>query len=245
MLLPPLTDLVALLGIDLVLCAAVLRLLGGRHGITGWAKWAVIAFFMLLWVPFGTANLPLLAYVRGVSSDLSSTLVALACLSLGRRLFDWPAMAGREGMVLHVALAVAAVVLYPTALGWGDWDAYRPGWGSFGLLGILLLLSLACWIAGLRLLPALVGLALLGWGAGWMESGNLWDYLMDPWLAVLAMIHCIKAGVRGCCTGTGFASWLVCLRRLDARQKQPVLQVTHLSTMSAILTMRLLTGVII
>ena len=197
MLLPPLTDLAALLGIDLVLCAAGVRLLDGRNGFSLRAKWTVIAFFMLLWVPFGAAHLPLLAYVRGISSDLSTTLVALAFLSLGRRLFGWPAIAWREGMVLSVALAVAAVVLYPTALGWSDWDAYRPGWGSFGMLGILLLLSLACWIAGLRLLPALVGLALLAWVLGWMESGNLWDYLMDPWLAIIAMIHCIKTGVRG------------------------------------------------
>ncbi|NDP63976.1 MAG: hypothetical protein GZ092_15320 [Polaromonas sp.] len=196
MLLPPLTDVVALLGIDLVLCAAGLRLLSGRNRVIRWAKWAVIAFFILLWVPFGSAQLPLLAYVRGVSSDLSTTLVALACLGLGRRLFGLPAMARREGMVLSVALAVAAVVLYPTALGWGDWDAYRSGWGSFGMLGILLLLSLACWLAGLRLLPALVGLALLAWVAGWMESGNLWDYLMDPWLAIWAVIHCMKAGAR-------------------------------------------------
>ena len=197
MLLLPLTDLVALLGIDLMLCAVGLRLLSGRNGVTLSAKWAVTVCFVLLWLPFGAAQLPLLAYVRGVTSDLSTTLAALACLSLGRRLFGWPATAGREKMVLYVALAVAAVVLYPAALGWGDWDAYRPGWGSFGLLGILLMLSLACWIAGLRLLSALVGLALLAWVAGWMESGNLWDYLMDPWLAVLAMIHCIKAGVRG------------------------------------------------
>ncbi len=197
MLLPPLTDVVALLGIDLVLCAAGLRLLGGRLGVAPWAKWAVIACFVLLWLPAGAAHLPLLAYVRGISSDLSTTLVALACLGLGRRLFGLPAMARREGMVLSVALAVAAVVLYPTALGWGDWDAYRPGWGSLGMLGILLMLSLACWIAGLRLLPALVGLALLAWVAGVMESGNLWDYLMDPWLAILAAIQCMKAGVRG------------------------------------------------
>ncbi|MBG6070524.1 MULTISPECIES: hypothetical protein [unclassified Polaromonas] len=197
MLIPPLTDLVALLGIDLVLCAAGLRLLASRTGVTQWVKWALIACFLLLWLPFGAAQLPLLAYVRGVSSDLSTTLVALACLSLCRRLFDWPAVAESEKMAVYGALAVAAAVLYPAALGWGDWDAYRPGWGSFGMLGILLMLSLACWVAGLRLLPGLVGLALLAWVAGWMESNNLWDYLMDPWLAIMAMIHCIKTGLRG------------------------------------------------
>jgi hypothetical protein len=197
MLIPPLTDLVALLGIDLVLCAAGLRLLASRTGVTRWVKWGLIACFLLLWLPFGAAQLPLLAYVRGISSDLSTTLVALACLSLCRRLFDWPVVAEPEKMALYVVLAVAAVVLYPAALGWGDWDTYRPGWGSFGMLGILLMLSLACWLAGWRLLPGLVGLALLAWVAGWMESSNLWDYLMDPWLAIMAMIHCVKTGLRG------------------------------------------------
>jgi hypothetical protein len=188
----------ALLGVSLVLCAAVLRLLAGQRDITRLARWAVmLAVFSVLWLPVGAAQLPVLAFVRGVSSDLSTTLVALACLSLSRRLFGLPILARREGMALSVALAVAAVVLYPTALGWGDWDAYRPGWGSFGMLGILLMLSLACWIAGLRLVPALVGLALLAWVAGGMESGNLWDYLIDPWLAILAVIQCLKAGVQG------------------------------------------------
>jgi hypothetical protein len=197
MQLPPLTDLLALLGIDLVLCAAVLRLLTCQRGILRTARWAVmLAVFSVLWLPVGAAQLPVLAFVRGVSSDLSTTLVALACLSMGRRLFGWPAMARCEGLALSVAIAVAALVLYPTALGWGDWDAYRPGWGSMGMLGILLMMSIASWIAGLRLLPGLVGLALLAWIAGWMESGNLWDYLMDPWLAIWAVLRCLKAGVR-------------------------------------------------
>lgn len=198
MQLPPPTDLLALLGIDLVLCAVVLRLLVRQRDITRPAQWVVmVAVFSVLWLPVGAAQLPVLAFVRGVSSDLSTTLVALACLSLCRRLFGWPAMVWREDLALFMALSVGAAVLYPTALGWGDWDAYRPGWGSFGMLGILLILSLACWIGGLRLLPALVCLALLGWVAGLMESDNLWDYLMDPWLAILAMIQCVKAGVRG------------------------------------------------
>lgn len=194
--LPPLTDLLALLGIDLVLCATVLRVLTGQRAITRPARWVVIiAVFYAFWLPVGAAQLPVLTFVRGVSSDLSTTLVALACLSLGRDLFGLPAMAQRECLALYRALAVAAVVLYPTALGWSDWDAYRPGWGSLGMLGILLMLSLAFWLGGLRLLPVLVGLALLAWVLGLMESSNLWDYLMDPWLAIVAMIQSMKAGV--------------------------------------------------
>lgn len=194
--LPPLTDLVALLGLDLVLCAAGLRLLTARRGVSGWAKWVVLACFVLLWVPVGAVQLPLLAYIRGVSSDLSMTLVALSCLGLSQRLFRVPVIATQERMALNGVIALGAVFLYPLALGWGDWDAYRLGWGSWGLWATLLALSLVFWIKGLRLLPLLIGLALLAWTAGLMESTNLWDYLIDPWLSVVALFQCMKTGVQ-------------------------------------------------
>lgn len=197
MMLPPLNDLVALLGIDLVLCAAGVRLLSGQHGVARWVKWLVAGCFVILWLPVGAAHLPLLAYVRGISSDLSVTLVALACMGLSGHLFGTPFIARRERMALNGAVAVTAVLLYPAALGWGDWDAYRLGWGSLGLWSALLALSLMFWIRKFRLLPLLVGLALLAWSAGLMESTNLWDYLVDPWLAIAALFQCMKAGARG------------------------------------------------
>ncbi len=196
MLLPPLTDMVALLGIDVVLCAVGLRLLSAKHGTAAWAKWAVLICFVLLWIPVGPARLPVLAYIRGVSSDLSVTLVALSCLGLFQRLFGFPAVARQERNVLNGCVAIAAIFLYPLALGWGDWDAYRLGWASWGLWATLLALSLAFWVSGLRLVPLLVGLALLAWTAGLMESTNLWDYLIDPWLALGAIYQCVKAGIK-------------------------------------------------
>ena len=196
MQLPPPTDLAALLGIDLVLCAAGLRLVARRHANTPRTRWAVLACFVFLWLPAGTAHLPLLAYVRGITSDLSVTLIGLACLVLGQGLLGLPALARRNQMALSGVVVVAASLLYPTALGWGDWDAYRLGWGSFLLLGALLTLVVVFLLNGLRLLPALVGLALLGWVAGLMESTNLWDYLIDPWLVIGALIQIISALVQ-------------------------------------------------
>ena len=191
---PPLTDLFALLGIDLVLCAGCLRLLGRKDGARRWVKWVAAAFFVLLWLPVGSTQLPVLAYIRGVSSDLSVTLIALACLFLGRQWAGLDTLAKREKVALNSVMAATAVVLYPLALGWGNWDIYRVGWGSYGLLAALLALSLFCWSRKLWLLPFLIGLSLLAWSAGLMESGNLWDYLIDPWLAVAALFQCAKTG---------------------------------------------------
>ena len=120
---PPLTDLAALLGIDLVVCAACLRLLnlwrGPSYSVRPWTKWAAAVCVVLLWMPAGAAALPVLAYIRGVTSDLSITFVALACTSLWVQLRGLPGLPGRERAVVFYSVAVAAVFLYPLALGWG------------------------------------------------------------------------------------------------------------------------------
>ena len=193
---PPLTDFVALLGLDLVLCAGCLRLLSARGMDMRWKKAITLTCFLLLWFPVGAAHLPVLAYIRGVSSDLSITLVVLACLGLRQRLSGRRVQHSRERTAVLKVVAVAALFLYPLTLGWGDWDAYRPGWGAPGMWAILLCMSLLAWAWGLRLLPTLVGLALLAWTAGVLESTNLWDYLMDPWLAVFAIFHCVRLAIR-------------------------------------------------
>jgi hypothetical protein len=190
---PPLTDFVALLCMDLVLCAGLLRLLARWPACSRLAPWAALALALLLWLPAGQAELPLLAYVRGVSSDLSVTLVALAALGAWLRLSGQVPVAPRERLAVSLAIGGAAIFLYPLALGWGDWDAYRLGWGSPWLLAALGLLVGVCWLRGLRLLPALVGLALLAWSAGLLESSNMWDYLIDPWLAVAALFTLLKS----------------------------------------------------
>lgn len=191
-MLPPLTDLVALLGIDLVLCAGCLRLLSRRRGVTPWAKGVTVACFVLMWLPLGAAQLPLVAYVRGISSDLSITWLVLACIGMVRRWRGEALVDARERVALYAAIAAAALLLYPMALGWGDWDPYRSGWGSPGMWVGLLAVTLFFWANGLRLLPVLVALALLAWTLGLLESTNLWDYLLDPWLAAAAIFQCMR-----------------------------------------------------
>ena len=201
-MLPPLTDLVALLGINLVLCAVLVRLLRVASDIKPWIKWMPAGCFVLLWLPVGASHLPIVAYVRGVSSDLSLTSVALACLGLWQGLYGRALVENFEKTPLFAVVLAAGIFLYPTALGWGDWDAYKLGWGSYGMLLGLLALGITFWYQGLRLLPMLIALALLGWVAGVMESGNLWDYLIDPWLVVFAFLEYpvkkfLKVVVRG------------------------------------------------
>ena len=175
-MLPPLNDLIALLCIALVLSAGCLRLLSWRYGVTLWAKCITAAFFVMLWCPAGDAQLPLVAYVRGISSDLSISLVAIACLGIYQRVSDASLIDDRERHAANFAFAAFALFLYPSALGWGDWDAYRLGWGAPGMWVALLVVSLACWGRGF---PTITIRSV----AFRRRRSNVWPELTssDPW----------------------------------------------------------------
>ena len=129
----------------------------------------------------------LAAYPRGIVGDLAITTLIALLLSLFSTLFSWPQLAKKEHWWLWIAVAVAAMTLYPLALGLGMWDPYGLGFGNGWFLLGLLLLALVAFYYGLRLLPVCLGLAVLAWSVGWYESGNLWDYLLDPLLALWSL----------------------------------------------------------
>ena len=195
---PTLTDFVALVGIAVVVCAACLRLSGRvfttADRVNTKGRWLVGICFVVMWIPVGVAHLPVAAYVRGVTSDLSVSLVVVVTLNLFSRLFSLKLFDRRERQAVFYVVAATALFLYPLALGWGDWDAYRLGWGSAAMWAGLLLVCVVCWVAKLRLLPLLIGLVIASWTANLMESTNLWDYLFDPWLATAAIFKSAAAG---------------------------------------------------
>ena len=132
-----LTDAFALFGWALALCAAASCLQRFWLPESFWANSLLLAFFIALLVPMFGPGLPLSAFFRGISGDLSITLLALSVWGLCHRVFDVAPINNREFETLMVTIAVAALILYPTALGLGNWDAYRAGWGSWWFLLIL------------------------------------------------------------------------------------------------------------
>ena len=129
-------------------------------------------------------NLPLVAYVRGLTGDLSIVLTLLLWSSL------LPANKSAP-IVFKFAVAIIALCFYPLALGLGMVDPYAWGYGSIAfLIGVLffaLVCGLASWTKGIWI----IAIAILAWTLHWHESANLWDYLLDPFLAIWAMCACI------------------------------------------------------
>lgn len=145
---------------------------------------------VVMLVPFG--ELSPAAYLRGATGDLSIASVALLvrCV-LARQPLD-----ARNRLALQMALAFAALALYPLALGLGAFDPYRFGFGDAWLAGALGLVALAAWRARLTPLALGIALALLAWAIGWYESGNLWDYLIDPLVSLWAIAALLIHGAR-------------------------------------------------
>lgn len=189
-----LTNAFALLGIALAVYAAGVRVLLKRNAIFTPSVAQLLGSLLVLAVLLvpSRGDVSITAFIRGFSSDLSITLFVVAVWSLLGKFGYVKPMHKREFKALILVIAAAALVLYPTALGWGDWDAYRLGWGSWWFLLVLLALCVVSAWMGLYVLPAVVALALLAWSIGLMESDNLWDYLLDPWLSAFALAYIVN-----------------------------------------------------
>jgi hypothetical protein len=86
-----------------------------------------------------------------------------------------------------VPIALIAIVFYPLALGFGMVDPYAWGYGSLSLLIASILFAIMCGLAGWTKGVWIFSLAMIAWAAQWHESTNLWDYLLDPFLAIWAL----------------------------------------------------------
>lgn len=173
------------------LAATVLRL----HALPPRVRFVVaLALAFGVFVPAG--GLPLAAYVRGATGDLSAATLALAVGAgfarlTGRRLFE-----DRERNALLGLVAAAALFLYPFALGWTPFDPYALGFGSIAFVTALLLVTLAAWRMGLNLVVLVVLAGALAWLGDLYESRNLWDYLIDPLAGAYALGVLSVAGGR-------------------------------------------------
>jgi hypothetical protein len=153
--------------------------------------------FVLLLVPFDwifsgnfPLKLPLISYVRAVTGDLSISTLLLCIFGLGhfRNIQLKPSSI--------YLIAIFALIFYPLALGLGIVDPYAWGYHSIFLMGILALLAALFIIRKYSLEGIIISVALIAWAMQWHESSNLWDYLIDPFLAIWAITRALQLLVR-------------------------------------------------
>jgi hypothetical protein len=141
----------------------------------------VLLFGNLFFWPLGMSlELPLSAYVRGVTGDLSIVTMLLLWGSMLPSVKKTP-------LGFKVSFALIAIAFYPLALGFGMLDPYAWGYGSIGFLLAVTLFAIICGLAGWAKGIWMLSFAIIAWAAHWHESANLWDYLLDPFLAIWAL----------------------------------------------------------
>lgn len=188
------TDLAGLFGCGLLclaLAASAFRL-GAFPVRVRYA--AVLAAAVAVFFPIG--DLSIAGTVRGFTGDLSAATLALAANTVCARLTGRTLFESRERHALLGLVAAAALFLYPFALGWTPFDPYALGYGSITFVAALLLVTLAAWCMGLKLVVLVVLAGALACLGGWYESRNLWDYLVDPLAAAYALAVLLGAGGR-------------------------------------------------
>lgn len=186
------TDMAGLSGMAFALAVLIVPLAASR--VTGRAVLPYVAVCMVLALsPFD--GLSVAGYLRGFFGDLSVASLLLLALVLRQRVLSGnKEAAGRLGLLALIAFA--ALALYPFALGIGLFDPYRLGFGHFGFLAGLFAIALLAWARQQALIALYLALAVLAWAIGWGESNNLWDYLLDPWVAFYATGALLKQGVQ-------------------------------------------------
>lgn len=143
---------------------------------------------ILALLPFDGINLAMA--VRALTGDISITAffwLACACVNRSRT----PRTKLSPSLVLPAAslVVLGALFLYPASLGLSQWDPYRLGYHLPLALCCGALVALCCWRRYYFAAMA-ISLALAARAGDLLESSNLWDYLLDPWLAIYCFYYC-------------------------------------------------------
>ena len=175
-------------------CAIIFIYLYGRFvNPTVFIKQKLLVCFILVnaffW-PCAFLQLPVAGYVRGVTGDLS-IMTSLLLWSYfffptTARMTDFSKYLCQSGVVL------VALCFYPCALGLSMIDPYAWGYGSLIFLAAIISSGFCMWLAKWNRLVTLLALSLLAWCFSLHESTNLWDYLLDPFLACWCIVSLLR-----------------------------------------------------
>ena len=171
---------------SLILIWGIQKLSGQEFPFGAKAILLLILANLFFW-PLGMSmELPLAAYVRGVVGDLSIVGTLLLWSTL------LPVKKGTP-LAFKFSVAIIALGFYPFALGLSMIDPYAWGYGSIAFFIVVLVFAVICGLAHWTKGVWIIGLAIIAWGVHWHESANLWDYLLDPFLAIWAIFGVLSA----------------------------------------------------
>lgn len=192
-----LPSLFGLTGCALLLASLVLALLHARRLPVIPRAGLLLGTVLVAFLPIG--GLPLTGYVRGLIGDFSITTCILLGAYCGSQVLDRDAYHPRSLSLLLLLASAAGLVLYPFALGLTYFDPYTLGYDSRLFLTGVFCLALWAVYREHYLVAVCLTAGVLAHSLGVLESRNLWDHLLDPWLTLYALGTTAVAAVRSKC----------------------------------------------
>ena len=171
-----LSYLVPTMGLALIF-AGIARLAGLRPRRWGWCAGLAIFSLAIMAVPLG--GLPLARLLAGIVAHWSVPSTALFAATVIRLSFGIDLLQPNDRRAAWLFGALAGLLLYPLALGWGHYDPYSLGW-HFGPLFVGVAVLACVLILRKNRFGVVLVLAIAAWHLRAVESGNYWDCLIDP-----------------------------------------------------------------
>lgn len=182
---------VPLLAVALLLGTIVATVLGRltlAYRATGFSITFVLCLVPIF--PWGSSDaLSIAGYVRVLTGDPSITTICLLLLYGYSQFNTLPSSVRDDLPRLSILLGGIALFFYPTAMGLTYLDIYGHGYYPVVLFPLLMVLFALAILHVWPLMTALVVIVLLSYHFHLLASDNLWDYLLDPMVAVYCLVQ--------------------------------------------------------
>ena len=158
----------------------------GKHP-SGWIPTITLASSSLVMVILPISGLPVGRWLISLYPNPSIPLTALLLSRVLKRAFQLNLLDMKAIQTCRFFSLLAGAGLYPMALGAGAFDPYGAGWHFSWLFFLLLLITLVLLFLKNRFSVVLLA-TIMAFDLHLLESNNLWDYLVDPILILVAIV---------------------------------------------------------
>lgn len=178
--------------IGAALLAATLALLASRRFSESTTTASVVTGLVFIGCLIPFTGHPLSHYIRVLCGDLSITGLIVLTAIIWRRLRDNEAPPSAMLLGTAMAIALVSVVFYPTSLGLTFFDLYAYGYAPVVLSPALFVLFAWSLWRGYQLPALILGAGFVAYSLNFLDSDNLWDYVLDPVVAIYAISLVIR-----------------------------------------------------
>jgi len=185
---------IGLLGCLLLMVAA--PLLAFRQPRFSRRMIAMVIVVMMIIAVTPVNGLAIVAYIRGVTADLSMTSIILLAYFIAAAYTGKPYISTADKRRMGFMVLVCAIVVYPFGLGISPWDSYAAGYGDPWLYGLLFAATFWLYIKQRLFIISIILTGIIAYLFSLLVSQNLWDYLIDPWLVMAVLVQRINNAFR-------------------------------------------------